>query len=279
MSTDLDQVWKALSDPSRRKILDLLRNGPKTTTQLVEAFPDMTRHAVMKHIDVLRNSGLVITREEGRRRINSLNPVPIRQIYERWMGPFSELWSSTLLRLRDDVETNKLKLIVVSGLPGSGKSTVAAGIAEQLGLPIFSVDPIVSSIVKSGSTPSSKTDSAAFLVAETLASEQMSLGISVIIDAVNAVNEVREMWRNLSRTHHAELIIIECILDRALHKKRIESRIRNLPGMSETTWDDVLDRRKVWQPWNEERLVLDTAKSAKDNLKEALRYIKSTNKE
>lgn len=279
MSTDLDQVWKALSDPSRRKILDLLRNGPKTTTQLVEAFPDMTRHAVMKHIDVLRNSGLVITREEGRRRINSLNPVPIRQIYERWMGPFSELWSSTLLRLREDVETNKLKLIVVSGLPGSGKSTVAEGIAEQLGLPIFSVDPIVSSIVKSGSTRSSKTDAAAFLVAETLASEQMSLGISVIIDAVNAVNEVREMWRNLSRTHYAELIIIECILDRALHKKRIESRIRNLPGMSETTWDDVLDRRKVWQPWNEERLVLDTAKSAKDNLKEALRYIKSTNKE
>ena len=64
----------------------------------------MTRHAVMKHIEVLRDSGLVHTREDGRRRINSLNAVPIRQIYERWMGPFSELWSSTLLRLKDDVE-------------------------------------------------------------------------------------------------------------------------------------------------------------------------------
>ena len=104
MSADLDPVWKALSDPTRRSILDMLRKGPRTTTEIVNGFPDMTRHAVMKHIDVLRESGLVITREEGRRRINSLNPVPIRQIYERWMGPFSELWSSTLLRLKEDVE-------------------------------------------------------------------------------------------------------------------------------------------------------------------------------
>ena len=107
MADDLDPVWKALSDPTRRTILDLLRSGPKTTTKIVEAFPDMSRHAVMKHIDALRNVGLVITREEGRRRINSLNVVPIRQIYERWVGPFSELWSSTLLRVKDDIETKE----------------------------------------------------------------------------------------------------------------------------------------------------------------------------
>jgi DNA-binding transcriptional ArsR family regulator len=104
MSNDLDPVWKALSDPTRRTILDLLRKGPRTTTEIVNAFPDMTRHAVMKHIDVLRESGLINTREDGRRRINSLNVVPIRQIYERWVGPFAELWSSTLLRVKDDFE-------------------------------------------------------------------------------------------------------------------------------------------------------------------------------
>lgn len=109
MADDLDHVWKALSDPTRRAILDLLRRGPKTTTEIVEHFPEMTRHAVMKHIDVLREASLINTREEGRRRINSLNPVPIRQIYERWMGPFSEIWSSTLLRLKDDVETARTK--------------------------------------------------------------------------------------------------------------------------------------------------------------------------
>jgi DNA-binding transcriptional ArsR family regulator len=95
-----------LSDPTRRRILDILRLGPKTTPEIVESFPDMTRHAVMKHIDVLRGADLVNTREEGRRRINSLNVVPIRQIYERYVGPFTELWSNMLLRIKDDHEPN-----------------------------------------------------------------------------------------------------------------------------------------------------------------------------
>lgn len=107
MADELDKVWKALSDPTRRTILDLLRGGPRSTTDIVDAFPDMTRFAVMKHMDVLRDADLVITRSEGRRRVNSLNAVPIRRIYERWMGPFSELWSSTLLRLKDDMEKKK----------------------------------------------------------------------------------------------------------------------------------------------------------------------------
>ena len=107
MAEETDQIWKALSDPTRRSILDALRKASRTTTEIVEAFPDMTRHAVMKHIDVLRNAGLVITREDGRRRVNSLNAVPIRQIYERWMGPFAEIWSSTLLRIKDDAEEAK----------------------------------------------------------------------------------------------------------------------------------------------------------------------------
>jgi len=101
---DLDGVWKALSDGTRRSILDLLRQGPRTTTQLVEAFPHLSRFGVMKHIDVLREAGLVHTREERRQRINSLNVVPIRQIYERWVGRFEELWTSHLLRIKEDAE-------------------------------------------------------------------------------------------------------------------------------------------------------------------------------
>lgn len=106
MTDDLDPVWKALSDPTRRKILDLLRVGSLTTTEIVDSFEKMSRHAVMKHLDVLREAGLVITREDGRRRINSLNAVPIRQIYERYVGPFTELWSNMLLRVKDDHEPN-----------------------------------------------------------------------------------------------------------------------------------------------------------------------------
>jgi DNA-binding transcriptional ArsR family regulator len=101
---DLDPVWKALSDPTRRAILDLLRQGPRTTTEIVDAFPHLTRFGTMKHIDVLREAGLIETREDGRQRVNSLNVVPIRQIYERWVGRFEELWSSHLLRIKDMVE-------------------------------------------------------------------------------------------------------------------------------------------------------------------------------
>jgi len=102
---DLDPVWKALSDATRRAILDALRQGPRTTTEIVEAFPHLTRFGVMKHIEVLREAGLVTTREEGRQRINSLNVVPIRQIYERWVGRFEELWSSHLLRIKETAES------------------------------------------------------------------------------------------------------------------------------------------------------------------------------
>jgi DNA-binding transcriptional ArsR family regulator len=103
-NNDLDPVWKALSDPTRRAILDLLRSGPKTTTEIVGMFPHLTRFGVMKHLDVLREAALVQTREEGRQRINSLNAVPIRQIYERWVSQYMEFWSDRLLRIQDDFE-------------------------------------------------------------------------------------------------------------------------------------------------------------------------------
>jgi DNA-binding transcriptional ArsR family regulator len=101
---ELDPVWKALSDPTRRAILDFLRPQPRTTTEIVEEFPHLTRFGVMKHLEGLRQAHLVQTREAGRQRVNSLNVVPIRQIYERWVGPFQELWSGELLRIKEIAE-------------------------------------------------------------------------------------------------------------------------------------------------------------------------------
>jgi predicted kinase len=102
----------------------------------------------------------------------------------------------------------KSKLIIVSGLPGSGKSTLAESLTEELSLPIFSVDPIEASILKSGLQRSFETGLAAYLVAETLADEQLKRGLSVIIDAVNPVQEAREMWHNLAHKQNATLIIM-----------------------------------------------------------------------
>jgi DNA-binding transcriptional ArsR family regulator len=101
---NLDAVWKALSDPTRRSILDLLRDGPRTTSEVVQRFPHLSRFGVMKHLDVLREAELVDTREDGRQRVNSLNATPIRQIYERWVGPFQEYWTGHLLGLKAAVE-------------------------------------------------------------------------------------------------------------------------------------------------------------------------------
>lgn len=165
------------------------------------------------------------------------------------------------------------KLIVVSGLPGSGKSTIAEGIAEKLALPIFSVDPIESSILRSGIPKSFETGLAAYVVAETLAGEQLALGLSAIIDAVSPVHESRDMWHKLARTHNARLIVIECVLDPAIHRKRIEARVRNIPGIPEVTWDDVENRRKEYLEWQEERLILDTSDSIENCLDRALHYI------
>ena len=100
----LDPVWKALSDPTRRAILDFLRDRPHTTTEIVDTFPHLSRFGVMKHLDGLRQARLVETRDAGRQRVNSLNVVPIRQIYERWVGPFQELWSGELLRIKELAE-------------------------------------------------------------------------------------------------------------------------------------------------------------------------------
>jgi DNA-binding transcriptional ArsR family regulator len=104
MVEDLDPIWKALADETRRTILDFLRSGPKPTTAIVEQFPGLSRFAVMKHLDVLRQAALVLTREDGRQRINSLNAMPIRMIYERWVSSFEGNWASTLLRVKEAAE-------------------------------------------------------------------------------------------------------------------------------------------------------------------------------
>jgi len=103
----LDHVWKALSDATRREILDLLRDGPRQTTEIVEQFPHLSRFGVMKHLEVLREAGLVSTRSQGRRRINSLNAAPIRQILERWISKYEAYWTNTLLRVKDDAEAEE----------------------------------------------------------------------------------------------------------------------------------------------------------------------------
>ncbi|MFI4897127.1 MAG: SRPBCC domain-containing protein [Phycisphaerales bacterium JB059] len=104
MDDDIDEIWRALADPTRRLSLDRLARGPETTGGLAEAAPHISRFAVMKHLGVLETAGLVTVRREGRRRWNHLNAVPLRRVYEHWVGTFADQWAGSLLRLQEHVE-------------------------------------------------------------------------------------------------------------------------------------------------------------------------------
>lgn len=162
-------------------------------------------------------------------------------------------------------------LIVMSGLPGSGKSTLAEQLAVALSLPILSIDPIEAAMWRSG-LAAETTGVAAYEVARALADEQLRLGLSVIVDAANLIELAREMWRTLAAEHSTKAVMIECVCkDVALHRQRLEQRVRNIPGMDEVTWKQVEHRHT--EPRQDSYLEIDTSKRKADHLAAALRYI------
>lgn len=104
---DLEEVWRALANPVRRALLDLLRGGPRTTGELADAFPDLSRFAIMQHLGVLEEAELVVVRRRGRRRYNYLNPVPIQRIQDRWVSRYTRPWTEALVDLREELESEQ----------------------------------------------------------------------------------------------------------------------------------------------------------------------------
>jgi DNA-binding transcriptional ArsR family regulator len=101
---DLDPVWRALSNGTRRKMLDLLKDGPLTTGDLAGRFADLSRFAVMQHLRVLEEADLVVPVRDGRLRYNYLNPVPIQSIYDRWVSEYMQPWTDALTSLKRELE-------------------------------------------------------------------------------------------------------------------------------------------------------------------------------
>jgi DNA-binding transcriptional ArsR family regulator len=104
MSVDADLVFKAVADPTRRALLDALRDGPATTGELCASHPRMTRFGVMSHLKVLEEAGLVLVARDGRTRWNHLNPVPFREVVARWVRPIAEAPADELIALRAAAE-------------------------------------------------------------------------------------------------------------------------------------------------------------------------------
>ena len=101
---DDDRVFRALADPTRRHLLDLLYERDGRTLTELESEVEMTRFGVMKHLRVLEEAGLVNTRREGRAKLHYLNPVPIRLIHDRWIDKYTEHRVAALADLKTELE-------------------------------------------------------------------------------------------------------------------------------------------------------------------------------
>jgi DNA-binding transcriptional ArsR family regulator len=100
-----DRVFKALADRRRRRILDLLRDQPRTTGEICKRFPSLDRCTVMQHLRVLERAGLVLVKREGRLRWNYLNPLPVKEIYDRWISRHASVAVGFLSALKRDLES------------------------------------------------------------------------------------------------------------------------------------------------------------------------------
>jgi len=101
----LDLVFKALSNGTRRRILDLLKDHPRTTGDLCANFPALDRCTTMQHLDVLHRAGIVIAQRKGRERWNHLDVVPIKMIQDRWIGDYARSAVELIANLKSDLET------------------------------------------------------------------------------------------------------------------------------------------------------------------------------
>ncbi len=100
----MDEVFRALADPTRRSLLDQLYESDGQTLSALEARVPMTRFGVMKHLKVLEQAHLVTTRRQGREKLHFLNPVPIRLIHDRWVSKYAEPWAAALTGLKAELE-------------------------------------------------------------------------------------------------------------------------------------------------------------------------------
>lgn len=109
----MDAVFKALADPTRRDLLDELFREDGQTLHALEAHFEMTRYGVMKHLKLLEEAGLVVTRRRGREKLHFLNPVPLRLVHDRWVSKYAEPWAAGLSDLKTRLESPMEKIFEI----------------------------------------------------------------------------------------------------------------------------------------------------------------------
>ncbi len=161
-------------------------------------------------------------------------------------------------------------LIVLSGLPATGKTDLATAIARELGAVLLSVDAVDSALASSDAHERGPVGLAAYEVIGAIAEQNLELGANVVVDAVNAVGEAKTFWIDLTRRRGVRLLAIETILsDTAVHRERLHGRVRDL-AIAEPTWEAVTLRRDEWVAWPFAPLVIDSVEPLAANVARAL---------
>jgi predicted kinase len=166
------------------------------------------------------------------------------------------------------------KLIILSGLPGTGKTEVSEALATALGAPVFAKDWLEASLLQSGEVARAQLGMIGYRLLTTLASRQLALGQSAVLDSVAGLASIRATWRALAKEFEASWFVIECICsDTEMHRQRLSQRRRGIPGWPELDWSEVERVQSYFEPWSEERLVLDSVASLSENIARAVAYV------
>ena len=166
------------------------------------------------------------------------------------------------------------KLVVLSGLPGTGKTAIAEPLAKALGAPVFAKDWLEAPILQTGTVPRDQLSRVGYELLTTLARRQLEFGQSAVLDSVAGLPTIRLEWRKLAREFDASSFVIECVCsDSALHRQRLSVRQRGIPGWPELSWADVERVRSYFTPWEEERLILDSVDSLNENVEKAIAFV------
>lgn len=148
-------------------------------------------------------------------------------------------------------------LIVLAGLPGVGKTSIARELARQLGAVHIRIDSIELAILAAGVSMASMED-VGYRVAYAVGEDNLRLGRVVIADSVNALPETRDAWRAIATRAEVTAVDVEITCsDEREHRRRVEQRLELIPALSGPTWEDVVARD--YRPWDRERIVIDTA--------------------